>query len=82
MDLTAQQRKVSEQAIDAWRGHFGEPAALGVRRLRSLEGENACLKRHVEVTRDAVARVGVADAIGRQRGGRWAATPRGPSALP
>ncbi len=37
--------KVSEQTIYSWRKHFGEFAPSDVKRLRSLEAENARLKR-------------------------------------
>jgi putative transposase len=42
---TAKKHKVSEQTIYAWRKHFGELAPPDVKRLRSLEAENARLKR-------------------------------------
>ena len=41
----ARKNKVSEQTIYSWRKHFGEFAPSDVKRLRSLEAENARLKR-------------------------------------
>jgi putative transposase len=40
---TAKKHKVSEQTIYAWRKHFGELAPNDVKRLKSLEAENAKL---------------------------------------
>jgi putative transposase len=42
---TAKKHKVSEQTIYAWRKHFGELAPSDVKRLKSLETENAKLKK-------------------------------------
>jgi putative transposase len=42
---TARKNKVSEQTIYSWRKHFGELAPSDVKRLRTLEAENARLKR-------------------------------------
>jgi putative transposase len=42
---TAKKHKVSEQTIYAWRKHFGELAPSDVKRLKSLEAENAKLKK-------------------------------------
>ena len=42
---TAKKHKVSEQTIYAWRKHFGEMAPSDVKRLKSLETENAKLKK-------------------------------------
>ena len=42
---TAKKHKLSEQSIYSWRKHFGELAPSDVKRLRSLEAENARLKR-------------------------------------
>ena len=42
---TAKKHKVSEQTIYAWRKHFGELSPQDVKRLRTLEGENARLKK-------------------------------------
>jgi len=42
---TAKKHKVSEQTIYAWRKHFGELAPNDVKRLKSLEAENAKLKK-------------------------------------
>jgi putative transposase len=41
----AKRNKVSEQTIYAWRKHFGELTPSDVKRLRTLEAENARLKR-------------------------------------
>ena len=41
----AKRNKVSEQTIYAWRKHFGELAPSDFKRLRTLEAENARLKR-------------------------------------
>lgn len=41
----AKKHKVSEQTIYAWRKHFGELAPSDVKRLKSLEMENAKLKK-------------------------------------
>jgi putative transposase len=41
----ARKNKVSEQTIYSWRKHFGELAPSNVKCLRSLEAENARLKR-------------------------------------
>ena len=41
----ARRNKVSEQTIYSWRKHFGELAPSDVKRLRTLEAENARLKR-------------------------------------
>jgi putative transposase len=41
----AKKHKVSEQTIYAWRKHFGELAPSDVKRLKSLETENAKLKK-------------------------------------
>jgi putative transposase len=41
----ARKNKVSEQTIYSWRKHFGELAPADVKRLRTLEAENARLKR-------------------------------------
>jgi len=41
----ARKNKVSEQTIYSWRKHFGELAPSDVKRLRTLESENARLKR-------------------------------------
>jgi putative transposase len=41
----AKKHKVSEQTIYSWRKHFGELAPSDVKRLRTLEAENARLKR-------------------------------------
>ena len=43
----AKKNKVSEQTIYAWRKHFGSMQPADVKRLRSLELENAKLKRLV-----------------------------------
>jgi putative transposase len=43
--VAAKKHKVSEQTIYAWRKHFGELAPSDVKRLRTLEAENARLKR-------------------------------------
>ena len=42
---TAKKHKVSEQTVYAWRKHFGELAPSDVKRLKSLETENAKLKK-------------------------------------
>ncbi len=42
---TAKKHKGSEQAIYAWRKHFGELSPQDIKRLRALEGENARLKK-------------------------------------
>ena len=42
---SAKKHKVSEQTIYSWRKHFGELAPSDVKRLRTLEAENARLKR-------------------------------------
>jgi putative transposase len=41
----AKKHKLSEQTIYAWRKHFGEMAPNDVKRLKSLETENAKLKK-------------------------------------
>ena len=41
----ARKNKVSEQTIYSWRKHFGELAPADIKRLRTLEAENARLKR-------------------------------------
>ena len=41
----ARKHKVSEQTVYAWRKHFGELAPSDVKRLRTLEAENARLKK-------------------------------------
>ena len=41
----AKKHKVSEQTIYAWRKHFGELSPADVKRLKSLEAENARLKK-------------------------------------
>jgi putative transposase len=41
----AKKSKVSEQTIYAWRKHFGAMQPADVKRLKSLELENAKLKR-------------------------------------
>ena len=41
----AKKHKLSEQTIYSWRKHFGELAPTDVKRLRTLEAENARLKR-------------------------------------
>ena len=41
----AKKHKIGEQTIYAWRKHFGELAPSDVKRLRTLEAENARLKR-------------------------------------
>ena len=41
----AKKHKVSEETIYAWRKHFGELAPSDVKRLKSLEAENAKLKK-------------------------------------
>jgi len=42
---TAKKNKLSEQTIYAWRKHFGDLAPTDVKRLRTLEAENARLKK-------------------------------------
>ena len=42
---TAKKHKVSEQTIYGWRKHFGELTPSDVKRLRTLEAENARLKK-------------------------------------
>ena len=42
---TAKKNKLSEQTIYAWRKHFGELAPTDVKRLWTLEAENARLKK-------------------------------------
>ncbi len=42
---TARKHKVSERTIYAWRKHFGGLTAVDAKRLRTLEAENARLKR-------------------------------------
>ena len=41
----ARKHKISEQTIYNWRRHFGTLDPADIKRLRSLEGENAKLKR-------------------------------------
>ena len=41
----AKKHKVSEQTIYGWRKHFGELRPSDVKRLRTLEAENARLKK-------------------------------------
>ena len=41
----AKKHKVSELTIYAWRKHFGQIEAAGVKRLRALELENSRLKK-------------------------------------
>jgi putative transposase len=41
----AKKHKLSEQTIYAWRKHFGAMEPTDVKRLRSLETENARLKK-------------------------------------
>jgi len=41
----AKKHKLSEQTIYAWRKHFGELSPADVKRLKSLEAENAKLKK-------------------------------------
>ena len=41
----ARKHKVSDQTLYAWRKKFGELEPTDVKRLRSLEAENAKLKR-------------------------------------
>ena len=41
----AKKHKVSEPTIYAWRKHFGRLEVADVKRLRTLEAENARLKR-------------------------------------
>jgi putative transposase len=41
----AKKHKVSEQTIYAWRKHFGALAPADVKRLKTLETENAKLKK-------------------------------------
>lgn len=43
----ARKHKVSEQTIYTWRRHFGTMEPVDVKRLRTLEAENAKLKRLV-----------------------------------
>lgn len=43
----ARKYKVSEQTLYTWRKHFGALQPADVKRLRSLESENAKLKRLV-----------------------------------
>ena len=45
MTEAARKNKVSEQTIYSWRKHFGELTLADVKRLRTLEAENARLKR-------------------------------------
>jgi putative transposase len=42
---TAKKHKVSDATIYAWRKHFGQMDAVDVKRLRTLESENARLKK-------------------------------------
>jgi putative transposase len=42
---TAKRHKVSEQTIYAWRKHFGSLSPADVKRLKTLEAENAKLKK-------------------------------------
>ncbi len=42
---TAKKHKVSDQTLYAWRKHFGELVPNDVKRLKSLEAENARLKK-------------------------------------
>jgi len=42
---TAKKHKLSEQTIYSWRKHFGDLAPTDVKRLRTLEAENARLKK-------------------------------------
>jgi len=41
----AKKHKVSDATIYAWRKHFGQMDAVDVKRLRTLESENARLKK-------------------------------------
>lgn len=45
VEAAAKRNKVSAPTIYAWRKHFGELSPVDVKRLRTLEAENARLKK-------------------------------------